>query len=173
MSMIIVSPLQAVARLHAEGRASHVLGLLGPESAHPELGLPSNKHLRLTFHDIIEPAEGMQAPMPEHVEKIIEFIQGWDQSGSLLIHCFAGISRSTASAFTAMCLLNPQEDEFDLAQELRGHSPVASPNRRMVGFADDILGRRGRMVDAIDEIGRGAEAFEGTIFGWKVVRPRQ
>jgi predicted protein tyrosine phosphatase len=69
-----------------------------------------------------------------------------------------------------MCLLNPQEDEFDLARELRLHSPVASPNRRMVGFADEILGRGGRMVEAVDSIGRGAEAFEGVIFGWNVVR---
>lgn len=168
--MIIVSPLQAVARLIIEERVSHVLGLLGPESAHPELGLAQRNHLRLTFHDIVEPLEGMQAPMREHVEQIIGFVEDWDQSGPLLIHCWAGISRSTASAFTAMCLLNPQEDEFDLAQELRSHSPVATPNRRMVGFADDILGRRGRMVEAIDSIGRGADAFEGKIFGWNIVR---
>ena len=168
--MIFVSPLQAVPRLLVEEKVSHVLGLLGPESAHPELGLAQKNHLKLTFHDIIEPLEGMQAPMRDHVEKIIDFVEDWDQSGPLLIHCWAGISRSTASAFTAMCLLNPQEDEFELARELRTHSPVATPNRRMVGFADDLLGRRGRMVEAVEAIGRGTDAFEGTIFGWRVVR---
>ena len=168
--MIIVCPLNAVPRLVAEGNVSHVLGCLGPESPHPELGLAGAYHLRLTFHDIIDEMEGFQPPKREHVEKIVDFVDDWDQRGKLLIHCFAGISRSTASAFTAMCMLNPQEDESVLAQELRSHSPVATPNRRMIAFADQILGRRGRMVEAVEMIGRGTEAFEGVIFNWKVVR---
>ncbi|HEY7750560.1 MAG TPA: tyrosine protein phosphatase [Aestuariivirgaceae bacterium] len=168
--MIIVSPLSAVPRLVSERGVTHVLGCLGPESPHPELGLVLERHLRLTFHDILGELQGFQAPMREHMEQIVDFIDSWDQSGSLLIHCFAGISRSTASAFTAMCMLNPQEDECALAQELRSHSPVASPNTRMVKLADDILGRGGRMVEAVELIGRGAEAFEGTIFSWNVVR---
>jgi predicted protein tyrosine phosphatase len=170
--MIIVCPLHAVARLVTEQGVSHVLGCLGPESSHPELGLEGSRHLRLTFHDIIGEMEGFQAPTREHVEKIVDFVDRWGQSGKLLIHCFAGISRSTASAYTAMCMLNPQEEEIVLAQELRDHSPVASPNVRMVKFADEILGRRGRMVEAIETIGRGSEAFEGIVFNWNVVRPR-
>jgi predicted protein tyrosine phosphatase len=51
---------------------------------------------------------------------------------------------------------------------LRGLSHVATPNRRIVAFADDIMGRSGRMVDAVDAIGRGEEAFEGVIFQWKM-----
>jgi predicted protein tyrosine phosphatase len=168
--MIIVSPLNAVPRLVVDERVSHVLGCLGPESPHPELGLADSCHLRLTFHDIIAETEGFLAPNREHVERIIHFVDDWGQSGRLLIHCFAGISRSTASAFTAMCMLNPKEDESVLARELRNHSPVASPNVRMVKFADEILGRRGRMVEAVEMIGRGAEAFEGTIFSWNIVR---
>ena len=168
--MIIVSPLSAVPRLVVDEGVSHVLGCLGPESPHPELGLADSCHLRLTFHDILGELEGFQAPSREHVERIIGFVDDWNQSGKLLIHCFAGISRSTASAFTAVCMLNPHEDESMLARELRDHSPVASPNVRMVKFADEILGRRGRMVEAVEMIGRGAEAFEGTIFNWNIVR---
>ena len=168
--MIIVCPLNAVARLVSEQGVSHVLGCLGPESPHPELGLDNQRHLRLTFHDILDEMEGFQAPTRDHVTQIIDFVDDWSRSGKLLIHCFAGISRSTASAFTAMCMLNPQEDESVLAQELRDHSPVASPNMRMVRFADEILGRRGRMVEAVEMIGRGAEAFEGVIFNWNVLR---
>jgi predicted protein tyrosine phosphatase len=168
--MIIVCPLHAVERLVTEQGVSHVLGCLGPESPHPELGFDAGRHLRLTFHDIIDEAEGFQPPTKDHVAQIIDFVDDWGQSGKLLIHCFAGISRSTASAFTAMCMLNPQEDESALAQELRRHSPVASPNVRMVRFADEILGRRGRMVEAVEMIGRGADAFEGVIFNWNVIR---
>jgi predicted protein tyrosine phosphatase len=165
--MIIVSPLAHVPRLVIEHGVSHVLGCLGPENPHPELGFDQARHLRLTFHDILDDMEGFQAPTRAHVEKIVDFVDAWQQQGMLLIHCFAGISRSTASAFTAMCMINPEEDELILARELRGHSRVASPNLRMVKLADDILGRRGRMVAAVETIGRGEEAFEGVIFNWQ------
>jgi predicted protein tyrosine phosphatase len=170
MNMIIVSPLSAVPKLVIAGGVSHVLGCLGPESQHPELGLKERHHLRLTFHDIIAEMEGFQAPTREHVEKIVAFVEDWDRSGKLLIHCWAGISRSTASAFTAMCLLNPREDERVLACELRSRSPFASPNLLMVSFADDILGRGGRMVEAIEFIGRGEMADEGHVFDWNALR---
>lgn len=168
--MIIVSPLSAVPGLVFTGGVSHVLGCLGPESQHPELGLKEQCHLRLTFHDIIAEMEGFQAPTREHVEKIVAFVENWDRSGILLIHCWAGISRSTASAFTAMCLLNPKEDERGLARELRSRSPFASPNLLMVSLADDVLGRGGRMVEAIELIGRGEMADEGRVFGWNALR---
>ncbi len=169
--MIIVSPLSAVSRLVSDAGVSHVLGLLGPESAHPELGLSERNHLRLVFHDITEPMDGMLPPMRTHVEKIIDFVGSWDRTGTLLIHCWAGISRLTASAFTAMCLFNPGEDEHAIARELRSHSPAATPNRRMIEFADELLGRRGRMVAAVDAIGPGENAYEGIIVRWQVTRP--
>lgn len=82
----------------------------------------------------------------------------------LVFHCWAGISRSTAAAYIAACALAPERDEANLALALRQASPSATPNARFVALADDILGRRGRMVDAIRGIGRGAEAMEGTPF---------
>jgi len=86
----------------------------------------------------------------------------------MLIHCWAGISRSTAAAFTALCLLRPSTDEEQIAWELREASPSATPNRLIVQLADDVMGRGGRMVRAIEKIGRGEEAYEGTPF---VLRP--
>jgi predicted protein tyrosine phosphatase len=169
--MIIVCPHHAVERLAAEHGARRVIGLLGPEFNHPVVeGLPGNAHLKLTFNDISEPADGLILPGREHVEKIIDFIEDWDLNGAMIVHCWAGISRSTAAAFAAMCLLNPQEDEADLAAELRTISPPATPNRRIVAHADDLLGRQGRMVKAIEKIGRGALAYEGNIFRWQMKR---
>ena len=83
-------------------------------------------------------------------------------------YTFTGISRSTAAAFTALCLYRPSADEEEIAWELREASPSATPNRLIVSLADDVLGRSGRMVRAIEQIGRGADAFEGTPF---VLRP--
>ena len=171
LGMIIVCPYHAVERLAAEHGASRVIGLLGPEFDHPVVaGLPQDRHLRLTFNDISEPMDGMIAPERHHVERIIDFIEDWDFSRPMIVHCWAGISRSTAAAFTAMCLINPQEDEADLAHELRAISPSATPNRLIVSHADAILGRKGRMVKAVEAIGRGDFSYEGNVFQWPVKR---
>ena len=166
---IIVSPLAAVQLLVNKHKVSHVVSLLGPETPHRSFsGIADSNHLKLTFHDITEPAEGLTPPAADHVETLIGFLETRQGQDPLLIHCWAGISRSTASAFTAMCLYNPGLDEYRLAQQLRALSHVATPNRRIVAFADDIMGRHGRMVDAVDAIGRGEDAYEGVIFQWKV-----
>jgi predicted protein tyrosine phosphatase len=99
---------------------------------------------------------------------MLAFFQSWQREAPMLIHCWAGISRSTAAAFTALCMFRPQADEEELALELRRASPSATPNRLIVSLADDILGRQGRMVKAVEKIGRGADAFEGTPF---ILRP--
>ena len=47
-----------------------------------------------------------------------------------------------------------------IAQALRRASPTATPNIRIVSLADRLLGRDGRMVAAIETIGRGEIALE-------------
>jgi predicted protein tyrosine phosphatase len=163
--MIIVTSLrEAHAQLQAHG-ASRAISILSPDTPHPDFpALPRDQHLRLTFHDIVADAEGLQGPKLRDAERLISFIQEWDQSAPMLIHCWAGISRSTAAAYTALCLLRDNEDEFALAEELREASPSATPNRLIVSQVDTLLGRKGRMVSAIESIGRGADAFEGRPF---------
>jgi len=163
--MIIVCPLSSVQKLVDDHRVEHVVSLLGPETAHRHFsGIRQDRHLKLTFHDIVEPMEGFSPPRAEDTKRLITFVDTWDQAAPMLIHCWAGISRSTASAFIAMCMLRPQDNEEGIAHELRGASPSATPNRLIVSHADRLLGRKGRMVSAIDAIGRGEEAFEGVPF---------
>jgi predicted protein tyrosine phosphatase len=80
------------------------------------------------------------------------------------VHCYAGISRSTAGAFVTVCALNPGRDEMLIARALRDASPTATPNRRIVALADRILGRDGRMVGAIESIGIGMVAYASEPF---------
>jgi predicted protein tyrosine phosphatase len=82
----------------------------------------------------------------------------------MVVHCYAGISRSTAGAFVAACALNPKRDELQIAQTIRRASRTAQPNARIVSLADAILGRGGRMVRAVETIGPGAGAYEGEPF---------
>ena len=167
--MIIVCPLNKVQPLIDQHKARHVVTLLAPDTPHDmPRGIAEGRHLKLYFHDIVQHMDGHTPPRAADAERLIAFLEDWDRADPMLIHCWAGISRSTAAAYTALCMFRPQADEEELAFELRKASPSATPNRLIVSLADEVLGRNGRMVKAIEKIGRGADAFEGTPF---VLRP--
>ncbi len=163
--MIHVCSLSLLHRTVEETGARHVVTLLRDVHlvTRPD-SVAADKHLVLGMDDIPEPADGYVAPCEEHVQKLIAFARGWDRAKPLVVHCYAGISRSTAGAFVTACALNPARAELHIAQALRQRSHTASPNRRIVSIADDLLGRNGRMVDAIEAIGPGAVAYEATPF---------
>ncbi|MBB2970235.1 tyrosine phosphatase family protein [Mesorhizobium sp. RMAD-H1] len=165
MPHIVVSPLSRLgeaAQLHRP-RDMVTLINMGTLVERPDC-IEAGRHLFLGFNDIIEEMPGMTPPAAEHVEKLIGFAARWDRQAPLLVHCFAGISRSTAAAYIVANALNPDMDAAMLANLLRERAPSATPNIRLVTLADDLLGRGGRMVDAVKAIGRGAEAFEGVPF---------
>jgi predicted protein tyrosine phosphatase len=158
----------SLARLHGTVEstgARHVVTLLRDVHlvSRPN-GIALDNHLVLAMDDISMPLEGYSAPADEHVTELVKFLRGWDRRAPVVMHCYAGISRSTAGAYVAVCALNPHRDEAAVAKELRRASPTASPNTRIVEIADRLLGRRGRMIRAIEAIGRGIEAYEGHPF---------
>lgn len=163
--MIHVCSLAALLETVRRTGASHVLTVMAnvdqvqrPKSVHPA------NHMKISFDDITEPMDGYVAPTAEHVERMLTFVRGWDRSAPLVIHCYAGVSRSTASAFAAACALNPHRDEMEIARKLRAASPIASPNRLIVSLADKALGREGRMLRALDDIGPAMMMVEGKPF---------
>src|ERR1043166_9843052 len=107
----------SLARLHdtvRETGARHVVTLIKDISLvhRPATVLPQN-HLLLDMDDITDHMEGYVAPAEEHVGDLLRFVQAWDRANPLVVHCYAGISRSTAGAFVAVCALNPRRDEAD------------------------------------------------------------
>jgi predicted protein tyrosine phosphatase len=158
----------SLARLHEtveETGALHVVTLLKQtDRVERPSSVAEANHLILGMDDIAVPMDGYIIPAEEHVTRLIEFVRGWDRARPLVVHCFAGISRSTAGAYVAACALNPRRDEWAIARELRRASATASPNIRIVSLADRMLGRDGRMVAAIDSIGRGEMAYEADPF---------
>ena len=126
--------------------------------------IAAERHLFVSISDIVVAVDGHILPSDEHVASLLDFVQRWDRAAPMLIHCYAGVSRSTAAAFIAACALNPDRDEHEIAAAIRRHSPTATPNARLVAIGDEILRRGGRMNSAIAKIGRGADCFEGTPF---------
>ena len=124
---------------------------------------PEN-HLLLALDDITAPMDGHIAPGEEHVARLIAFVGRWDRAAPMVVHCYAGISRSTAGAYVAACALNPLRDEQQIAWDIRRASRTATPNARIVSLADKLLKRDGRMVRAIETIGPGDYSEEGVPF---------
>ncbi len=145
--------------------ASHVATLInaGTPVTRPPSIRPEN-HLFLGFNDIVEPMEGMLPVTSAQIARFLDFVATWDRARPMVVHCWAGISRSTAGGYVAACALLPGIDEAAIARELRARAPSATPNGRVVAMADELLGRDGRMVAAIRSIGRGADAYEGKPF---------
>ena len=162
---LIVGPLSAVEDTVRAANVQHLVTLINGETQiDTPSGISPERHLRLSMNDIIEPQPGLVPPNSDHVDELLSFAQDWDRREPMMIHCWAGISRSTAAAFITLCTLNPESDEKQIARAIRQASPTATPNRRLVDIADKILEREGRMLDALDLIGRGELAFEADVF---------
>jgi predicted protein tyrosine phosphatase len=167
--MIVVCSLSASRQQVARYAPGRVVSILSPSSAFPHFeSISEGQHLKLSFNDVAVSTAGLKAPESNDMMKLLNFFRTWEKRQPLLIHCWAGVSRSTAAAYIASCLLNPSEDEDVLAQNLRQASPSATPNPLLIALADQALGRHGRMINAISAIGRGANAFEGGPFSLTV-----
>ncbi|MGY3443840.1 MULTISPECIES: tyrosine phosphatase family protein [unclassified Bradyrhizobium] len=163
--MLHVCSLAALSDTVRATGASHVLTVMAnvDQVQRPPSVLPAN-HLKVSMDDIVEQMDGFVAPNETHIERVLSFVRGWDRRAPLVVHCYAGISRSTASAFATVCALNPHRDEMSIARLIREASPIAAPNRLIVGLADKALGREGRMLRALDAMGPGSMSVEGRPF---------
>ncbi|MGF6306963.1 putative protein tyrosine phosphatase [Bradyrhizobium sp. i1.8.4] len=163
--MLHVCSLAALSDTVRATGASHVLTVMAnvDQVQRPPSVLPAN-HLKVSMDDIVEQMDGFVAPNETHIERVLTFVRGWDRRAPMVVHCYAGISRSTASAFATVCALNPHRDEMSIARLIREASPIASPNRLIVSLADKVLGREGRMLRALDAMGPGSMSVEGRPF---------
>jgi len=134
-----------------QGRGvTHVLSILDPDWPDPAAFQAFDPHFRATFrfHDAIEPGPRLLLPQRADVEAILTFGRDAVEAGSLLIHCHAGISRSTAATLMILAQAHPHEGEDELAGRVLRNRPQAWPNSRMIAFADELLDRRGRLMAA-------------------------
>lgn len=165
MNRLIVCPLHDVDAMVAIRRPSHIVSLMSP-SANLDIDMSGHtaEHLVLRFNDIAEPREGLIAPDESHIRTYLDFLESWDGRNPLLVHCWAGVSRSPAAAYIASSLRQSEMNEQELASLLRAKAPYATPNPRIIAIADTVLAKGGRMSAAIADIGRGSETTWGSSF---------
>lgn len=142
---------------HCEVGVSHVLSILDPGYPEPPAfgSFGEHRRLELRFHDVIEDTPGMLPPSEEDVATVLAF--GRDlmaeppSQGHLLVHCHAGISRSTASMMLILAQARPDLPARDIVSHVVSIRPRAWPNLRILEFGDAMLGRKGELVSAAHE----------------------
>ena len=143
---------------HSVTRPTHVLSILDPDHPVPEAFGTFGEHekLELRFHDNIDPMPGQTMPMPDHVAALLAF--GRDlmaeppAEAHLLVHCHAGISRSTASMALILAQQRPDLSAEAILAEVLRIREKAWPNLRMLEMGDEMLGRGGTFPAAAHAI---------------------
>jgi predicted protein tyrosine phosphatase len=140
---------------------THVLSILDPGWPEPEpiRNFDLNRRLKLNFHDVIEPEPGWIAPERWDVELLLAFGRNLSQMSHetgtapsethLLVHCHAGVSRSTAAAILLLAQYEPARSAQDVVGQVIRLRPRAWPNLRIVELGDGLLGRDGEIVDSV------------------------
>ena len=163
--MIHVCSLAALPDTVKATGASHVLTVMAnvDQVQRPESVLPAN-HLKVQMDDITEQMDGFVAPS--------------DSAYRAGAELRARLGPQRAAGGPLLCRHQPLDRErlcrrlrtqsasrrISIARQIRAASPIASPNRLIVSLADKALGREGRMLRALDEMGPGSMLVEGRPF---------
>jgi len=139
---------------HCQAGVTHVLSILDPDVPIPPAFDTFDQHrrLELRFYDVIEETLTGAPPQRVHVEQLLAF--GRDLAGEppsrahLLVHCHAGISRSTAAMLLILAQAQPSTPAVELAAELLRIRAKAWPNLRMLEFGEPMLHRNGTLIAA-------------------------
>lgn len=170
MPQILVTPLSGLADAIDRQHPSHIVTLLSPLHMIPTPhGFDRRCHLQLAIDDVSDPRAADFPPGREHIDRLLAFSREWDAQAPFLIHCWAGISRSMASAFTVLCDRLGPDREVEIALAMRRRAPHAQPNALLVRHADEALGRGGRMTAALAAMGPSSMAAEGVVTAFPLV----
>jgi predicted protein tyrosine phosphatase len=146
----VASRAEAGEILSSPERCSEVTYLISIGAANDELPIGyhnASRKVRLLFGDTLDEESG---PQKGDVQTLIELAQNLRSSrGKVLIHCEAGISRSTAAALILYASWLGPGREREAMRRVLMQRPIAMPNRRMVELADHLLKRGGQLVDVL------------------------
>ena len=141
-------------------RPTHVLSILDPDWPVPEAFGTYGEHekLELRFHDIIETNTQERPPTQDHIDALLAFGRDLQSEppadAHLLVHCHAGISRSTAAMSLILAQALPENQANQILAEVLRIRDKAWPNLRMLELGDATLHRGGTLPAAAHAIYR-------------------
>jgi predicted protein tyrosine phosphatase len=141
---------------HCAIGVTHVLSILDPTAPEPPAfgAFGEHERLELRFDDVIEERPDAAAPQRHHVAQLLDLGRTLPAAGEahLLVHCHAGISRSTAATTLILAQARPEIPATLILARIRGIRDKAWPNLRMIEFGEDLLGRSGEFSDAVGAV---------------------
>ena len=152
--IIIASRLRAGQLLTAQSDCAihHLISIGAPGDPMPAGFKRCPQRIRLEFHDITQDTDFEFGPRVHHVEQVIDFARTIQHDqGTMLVHCEAGISRSSAAAVTALSTWLGAGKEREAVERIYAAQPQAWPNSRFVELADELLERGGTLVGAVNQ----------------------
>ncbi|MDB4831651.1 hypothetical protein OAH28_03110 [Hyphomicrobiales bacterium] len=162
---IVISPLSLANKMIDKYNANYIISILSPGALFPVFNnIKDEDHLKLSFNDIISPRQNLIEPSLEHVKSIINFSKRCDKSDTLLIHCYAGISRSTAAALILYSYYKNNLSADSMAIELMSLSPCANPNSLLLAFGDRVIGNKNTLMQCHILLKRPKLAYENEPF---------
>lgn len=151
---IVISNLDMVPYHVRNDGITHVLSLLRGREFNGlvmPVELPKGNHLWVDVDDVID-QDAPMAPTREHVEEILAWARELPPDARLLVHCYAGISRSTAAALAIMVQDMGRDSIGDAIDRLLDIRRSACPNPLITMHADDLLGCGGRLHSAAERV---------------------
>jgi len=102
-------------------------------------------HLHIQVVDIGLAAKHTIYPLPEHLRQVLAFTQDLTDADRLLVHCFAGQSRSTAIAI-GICIQHGMSfvEAFAHVAAVRN---ILLPNVLFIQHIDDHFGLQGALIE--------------------------
>ncbi len=159
--MIIVCSLNDLENVCESVKPSHIISVIDP-GYEPQTPKEVQNHLILNFDDIIKISESNTIyrlpgnlnkqilPNLNHVNKIAQFVETWDQTKPIVIHCWCGVSRSMATATFLLCKINSQNIDKNV-RFIRSVAPHANPNKLMLSMFEKFLNIDNEITQAYEK----------------------
>lgn len=132
---------------HLEEIHTKIIGLLEPSDRYQPVITDKPYHLE-RFHDIESPLRKYILPEKEHIERVLNFSKDFNDDDRVLIHCQAGISRSSAVCILVLIQHGMTiKEAFDHTISIR---ETMCPNRLILSYGDELLVMNGEIVNYYD-----------------------
>ena len=116
--------------------ATHLISLVDPHDRMPRPHrIERGNHLVMHFDDVDDPRLP-DAPQREHLVRAIEWVERLPETARLVVHCTAGVSRSTALSYALLRCSMPDQKAMDYVLKIR---PEAQPNELMMHHLEAIF----------------------------------